>query len=233
MARDFTKNLSNYVTLGVNAIGPLINGASQVSFSYWVKFDTFTTSAAGDGMFSVRLSNLNSRNAYTSSAKLVAGGRSQAADSFRLVTGTSTLSTAVWYHVGIMYNYAVDNIIIYLNGAVDANAIISTWGSPTYVHSDSLYPDFIGSSSTIGFPTNAAQQLDGQMAELAVWKTQLNANDFASLTKGFTPNQIRPQSLVAYLPMTGSGTNIQEIVKANNGTIIGSIPAADHPRIYS
>jgi len=232
MARDFTKNLSNYVTLGINGIGPLINGASQVSFSYWVKFDTFTA-GSGDGMFGVQMSNPGSRNVFMFSGKLVAGGKSQATDTFRLVTGTSTLSTAVWYHVGIMYNYAVGNIIIYINGAVDANAIISTWGSPTYVHSDSLYPDFIGSSSTIGFPTNAAQQLDGQMAELAVWKTQLNANDFASLTKGFTPNQIRPQSLVAYLPMTGSGTNIQEIVKANNGTIIGSIPAADHPRIYS
>jgi hypothetical protein len=221
--------------LGVNAIGPLINGASQVSVSYWVKFDTISGASDADFFISSRINTLlTGISATTSVSKLRAIGRSQESDALRFVVGATTLVTGIWYHVGIMYNFAVDNIIIYLNGAVDANGISGTWGSSTYVQGlPTVNSDSIGCFSSAFLPADTVRQLDGQMAELAVWKTELDANDFASLAKGFTPDQIRPQSLVAYWPMTGSGTNLQEIVNAKNGTITGSIPAADHPRVYA
>jgi hypothetical protein len=70
------------------------------------------------------------------------------------------------------------------------------------------------------------------MAEAAIWREEIPAEAFASLAQAFSPDQIRPQSLVAYWPLIGRDTVAKEIRNGKNGTINGSVPQADHPRIY-
>jgi len=54
MARDFTKDLTRYMSLGTNQVGPLINGAAAISAHVWANADSFTTLAVNDnGMLQV------------------------------------------------------------------------------------------------------------------------------------------------------------------------------------
>jgi hypothetical protein len=237
MARDFTKNISNYVSLGAGAIGPLLSGASGMSFACWVNQDSQAASD-GDEVFtafhsssvSIRLGLRNS-NLASFSATL----RRQNGDTGNFPVGGTTLTTGVWNHVGCCVSFG-SNGKVYLNGVNDTASFGSGSAATTagtFVSSTGVNHDGLGAFFTVAVPTSTARQLDGRLAECALWNVELTAADFASLAKGFTPDQVRPESLVAYWPMTGNASNIAELRNAKNGTITGSIPAADHTRIYS
>jgi hypothetical protein len=71
--------------------------------------------------------------------------------------------------------------------------------------------------------------LNGQAAEVAVWEVELTADEVASLSKGFKPSRIRPQSLLYYAPL------IRDLNEVRSGlalTNTNSATVADHPRVY-
>lgn len=66
------------------------------------------------------------------------------------------------------------------------------------------------------------------IAEAAIWTAALSDPEIAALSRGFTPDQIRPQSLVFYAPLI---RDLQDLrggltITNNNGAT-----AANHPRI--
>ena len=70
---------------------------------------------------------------------------------------------------------------------------------------------------------------DGRLAETAIWTENLNDDEVASLTKGFKPTRIRPQSLVFYAPLV---RNLQDTRGGLALTNNNSATVADHPRVY-
>lgn len=67
------------------------------------------------------------------------------------------------------------------------------------------------------------------IAEAAVWNAALTAAEIASLANGFTPAQIRPQSLVFYAPL------VRDLIDAKGGRTLTNNNAATvaaHPRVY-
>jgi hypothetical protein len=69
----------------------------------------------------------------------------------------------------------------------------------------------------------------GMIAEVGIWSAALTADEIASLAKGFTPDQIRPQSLVFYAPL------IRDLIDYKGGLTITNNNAATvarHPRTY-
>jgi hypothetical protein len=235
-ARDFTKNTSNHLSLGAGAIGPLLNGAAGVTFACWVIQDTQAVTD-GDDVFLANHSTLGSvglRLRHGTGIRLTGALRRQNADTGNVPLGATTLSTGIWYHVGVTVTFG-SNGKVYLNGADDgttmAGGSVATT-SGTFVSSTGTNHDALGAAFSGTAPISTARQLDGRMAEAALWNIELTAADFASLARGFTPDQIRPQNLVAYWPFIGDGTNIRDLRNTKNGTITGSIPRADHPRTY-
>lgn len=62
-----------------------------------------------------------------------------------------------------------------------------------------------------------------EIADIGVWNTNLTSGEVYSLSKGFTCDKIRPQSLVLYMPMM-SGQYLQDIMK-NRAFISGNFLA--------
>lgn len=79
------------------------------------------------------------------------------------------------------------------------------------------------------FSSSASQRLIGALAEVGIWDVALTDDEIASLAKGFTPDQIRPQNLIAYLPLIRSAQDI----KGTSWVASGTLTVADHPRVYA
>lgn len=238
MARDFTKNLLNYVSLGAGTIGSVLNGASGMTFACWVNQDT-QAAADGDDVFVAYHStsaSINLRFRHFDGIFLTGVCRRQNGDTGNFPRGTNNpLTPGVWSHVGIAVSFG-GNGKVYLNGVDDTIGYISgssVTTAGTFVSSVGSNHDGLGAIFTGSTPTSTARQFDGRIAECGIWNVELTAADFASLAKGFTPAQVRPQSLVAYWSMVGNPANIPELRNTKNGTVTGSIPTADHPRIYT
>jgi len=69
----------------------------------------------------------------------------------------------------------------------------------------------------------------GDYAELGMWQAALTAAEIASLAKGMTCAQVRPQSLVYYTPLV---RDIQDIARGMTLTNTNST-VANHPRVYA
>jgi hypothetical protein len=74
---------------------------------------------------------------------------------------------------------------------------------------------------------------DGKLADIAFWSVALTASEVAALYKGYSPQQIRPESLVAHYPCGGLyGRNSLDRWKSKlDLTDTNSPTYTDHPRI--
>jgi hypothetical protein len=110
---------------------------------------------------------------------------------------------------------------VFLNGT-GKNTILNSSVFPTSINRIG-----IGSLRYSGVQYNF---LNGSVAEAAIWNVALTDAEIASLNAGFTPDQIRPQSLQFYAPLV---RNLQDqrggISITNNSTAT----VAAHPRIYT
>jgi hypothetical protein len=74
----------------------------------------------------------------------------------------------------------------------------------------------------------AAQGFQGDLAEVAIWSATLTPGELLSLSRGFKPVRVRPQSLVYYAPL------VRDTVELRGGTSLGGVFTAGvaHPRVY-
>lgn len=68
----------------------------------------------------------------------------------------------------------------------------------------------------------------GLLAEVGVWTAALTTAEIVSLSAGFTPDQIRPQSLVFYAPLIRT---LQDLRGGRVITATNSPTVAVHPRV--
>lgn len=131
---------------------------------------------------------------------------------------TAALTASAWHHACATFGSPTSRTA-YLNGG---NAATNT---------TSITPTGIN-RATIGnrdSSTNDRSPAAGTLiAEAAIWNVVLDAAEIAALGAGIPPSLIRPQSLVAYLPL------IRNLIdnKGNAFAIVGALSAADHCRIY-
>ena len=236
MARDFSKNASNYIALSGTRWGALVNGASAISVACWANVDTIGTGVNDNRLLSVvmgtSLAGMTLAIDGSGATKyLRVGGRSQAADSYQARNATSSFTTGTWHHCGGVFNLSGDTITPYFNGAAENSGAV-TFGAASYTHSYTNGEDFVGAQTNAsGQPVDTAQQLDGRVAEFAVWNVDIGAAGFASLAKGASPLQIKPESLVSYFPLHGVYSTEHDWVSGRTGTITGTVAKAVHPRI--
>ena len=60
------------------------------------------------------------------------------------------------------------------------------------------------SIAAFALDAGGGQYFNGDLAELAIWNVALNQDEVFALAKGFSPQLIRPGSLVTYYPFTGN-----------------------------
>lgn len=78
--------------------------------------------------------------------------------------------------------------------------------------------------------TGAASSQRAIFAEIGVWNAILTDDEVALLgASKYAPSLVRPDALVAYWKLDGSGSTELDSAGSNNMTITGTVPAASHP----
>lgn len=132
------------------------------------------------------------------------------------IAGT-TLNT--WHHAaGVFVN--TTSRTAYLDGTAGTT-------NTTSVFPSGLDTTSIGRSN---YASTAFFYLSGRVAEAAIWNVALDANDIASLARGFSPLFVRPFDLVAYWPLVGRSSPEPDLVGAFDLTVTGATQA-EHTRI--
>lgn len=226
MARDFTKNTSNRMSLGTSEIGPLINGARATSFGAIVTFDTLAGAGNNDRVLSFFVSGSNAIVLGVDNGTMYAAGRSQTTDSYQK-SAAGSISTGTEYHIAGVLDYPADSIRPYLDGVQQADDGV-TFGSNTYNHGTPSQVDMIGS---IDDSPTTNSQVDGRISEVCLYRGDIGTDGFAQLADRISPEMVRRELLVAYWPLLGNASPEIERINRKQGTIVGSVPKALHPRI--
>lgn len=229
MARDFTKNTSNYMDIGINQIAPILDGASFLCVHAWVNADTYTTGANDNRVFSTVLDDaktgftlmVNDAGA-TETPKV--GARSQSADVFQTQTGTTDINSGSWVSAGGRADIAGDKIAVFTNGNKDTDASV-TFGASTYTNSvPTTSDDVIGGSSIPA--TVTPPQFDGDIAEVAVFAKDIGDNAFIGLAHGVNPF---PFGYAVYFSLYGNDSPENDLsVNHETGTITGTVSQTPH-----
>jgi len=137
-----------------------------------------------------------------------------------IATSTTSSSTTAGTNTHLAGVYTSSSIQSFINGSA---------GSITN-HSLS-FPSF--NRISIGVVLRSGGQAGyGALAasEIGFWNVALTASEIASLAAGFTPDQIRPQSLQFYTPLVNNLIDVRGglAITNNNGATV-----ANHPRIYT
>ena len=234
MARTLSRNVSNYLSFGLNAVNALISGAGAVTVSIWCKPNTVSGYDNSDRLFNEYVVTLSSGIlvATSSTSKIRVGFRSQSTDGLQVLNGATTITTGVWQHWCVVVNFTSPSIALYLNGTSDGTST-PTFGSATYspgnTSSHFLLGAYSGGGST---PIDTGTQFDGDVGPVAVWTTALSADQVKALASGTRPERIRTDKLVINWTMDGEGS-----VECNRcgpgplGTVNGSVPYAGGPGI--
>lgn len=235
MARDFSKTSTNYMTIGVMALGPLFQGAAAISVAAWTNQDTFSnTGGANDNaILDVMITGTGTAGLrlctdFTSGARSRIAGRSGTGDALQARNCTSPVTTGVWHHQGGVLDIANDTITPYFNGVAE-NAGAATFGNATYVQGTSTRSDQVGGADFL--TAGSSRQVDGRIAEVAAWTMDIGAAGFAMLADGMSPLFVHPEALAFYMPLIGAFSPDLERINRIVGTINGTVAKADHPPI--
>lgn len=134
------------------------------------------------------------------------------------VTGSTNLGTT-WRHGAFVFVPST-SVTTYVDGIQDGQKT-SSIGASIYSGTAALW---IG----VSFSVADTQQFYGDIAETAIYDTNLNSSEISALAKGFKPHRIRPQNLVFYSPLVRNLIEIQEKLTLTNNN---SATVATHPRV--
>ena len=71
----------------------------------------------------------------------------------------------------------------------------------------------------------------GNIAHVGIWNVALTDGEVAMLASGLSPQRVRPQSLIAYLPFLGRDSPEIDIVGGKTFTVNGATTSANEPRL--
>lgn len=238
MARDFSKNTSNYMGLGVGTLGPIVNGSAFLSFHCWANVDTIDSGTNDNALFAIliggNLAAFTARINGSGATKLLrVGGRSGTGDGFQARNATSSFTTGTWHACGGVLDFAGDAITPYFNGVSEGGGAV-TFANSTYTDSSisRSQQDAIGGQESPAPST--ASQTDGRIAELCIWfgSRAVTDDEFAGLADSVSPKLIAPDLGRIYFPLIGQGSNERDYIRGLTGTITGTVSASAHPRVY-
>ena len=216
MARDFS-GTDQYLS------APTVAISGSHTLGLWAKFDALTYAGndfgvagifakgfwGGDGNGDTRLVFVNPN--IQAQVDTSAGNTAAA-------WPVSNISTGTWYHIALTWDGTTTTLFV--DGTSRATS------TPGGTFSDNSRGILFGA-----YPNNVANtEMDGQLAEAAIWNAVLDASELAALTKGFSPPMIRPASLAAYWPLIGNASPEIELRGGAEATVT-SATAIAHPRV--
>jgi hypothetical protein len=227
-----TKNVANYVNLGTGKVGALINGKARVSVHALVQYSSLdTVTPPCDRVLCVIASAATSGfNLATDGAShLRLNARSVSTDAGQDTTGATLIATNVQHSVGAVADFTAKTGKVFLDGKLDGSASSLVWANNSFTLGSPTTGDCISGNATP--PTGTTTQVNGRVGELALWGDALGVGDFQLLAEGVPAPLVRPEALLMYLPLVGQDATAFDPRSAINGTLVGALPPADHPRL--
>lgn len=210
MAYSFTAASSQYLSAS-----SAVASAMPLTIAAWAYPTTTGTArvmAALDSTsgFSTFLLALSASNQVFTNASAGTGN---------FVTSTAAVNTNEWCHACGVFA-STSSREVFTNGTSTASSASSfTAPAPNGTK--------IGARLQNG---TLGSQFSGRIAEVGIWSAALTVSEIASLARGVTCDQVRPQSLVFYAPLIRNiGDMARGIALTNNNTAT----VADHPRVYA
>jgi Concanavalin A-like lectin/glucanases superfamily len=137
-------------------------------------------------------------------------------------TGSTTLSTNVWYQFVFTCSSACA-LVGYVNGSVDHT--FAGGGLP--LHSMTGTPLYVGEEAG-----NTTRGFAGYITDVAIWNTVISGAQIANLTSGQRANTIGANAnLIYYLPILGQSPEPDKSGNANNGVLTGTTIVAGPPSL--
>jgi len=168
----------DYVDLGTNVYGNAIDGASGVTMSAWVKWESLTTGIYDNTIIfgSLHIPAGEKNNIYMAIkgdagnvGKVYVCGRSNDNDSlWQTKISTTVTSLSTWHHIVGILDYANDEINIAVDGVLETAASV-TFDGTVYTHSASTRTDGISSVASSGY------EFDGTIDEVKIYNYTLTA----------------------------------------------------------
>lgn len=206
-----------------------LDGATALTFSFWVKFDSLTAGA--------RISS--KWGSLTANQSFIIQLDNSASDELRYAMNTgaglllvrdslnANLSTGIWYNVIVTWSQ-FQNVSIYLDNTSLSLASVVSNNITSFPNSSSNFE--IGTES--GTSTAC---IDGKISQYAVWKRVLSAAERAELASGLIPCMIPNPDI--YIPLWDSSTQYDLSGNGNNGTLAatsggGPDESEDGPPIF-
>ena len=192
------------------------------SISAWANPDNITANHTPAGVFDDAASAVDAL--YLSFAGATGGDPVQAisasSGTFAVASSTAGFSAGSWQH-GCAVFAATNSRAAYYNGANKGTN--TTSNTPSGI-SRTILGKFNSNS------TNAST--DFVLAEVGMWNVALTDDEALTLSQGFSPLLVRPQSLVAYWPLygrAGASGGEESWVGAFPLTHANSPAVVDHP----
>jgi hypothetical protein len=144
------------------------------------------------------------------------GVRSATEVGFNDQANTNLFTANAWNHLAGRWESSTSRIA-YLNGIASATGTASraTTGLEYLI---------LGRGS--GQTYDPALAVNGSLAEVAVWNAALNTNEIVSLSEGYRASLIRPNNLVAYLPLV---RDVIDVISSETPTV-NATTVAVHPQ---
>lgn len=232
MARTFTKDLANQLTLGVNAIAPLLAGGPTALIVAQVLPTSYTTGTTDNAVLATFIDGTSSGPGFNMGPSFGEGViraimRSQPADALQAHPGSAqVVANSGWHIVGAALRFTGDQSQLYVDGAIDGAAGPRTFGSDTYAPGTPTVQDRIGD----GNAGTTAQKFAGHIEYVAAWKNPGSvANQLAimeALHAGTHPFDLDPVLLIVL------GYQTPDVCLMGSGvqsTIVGSVPFIEGP----
>lgn len=230
MSRIFTKNVANYMSLGVSGLATILSGKGVFSVSAKIKIATVDTATGNNVVLSVIDNGVTSGmslgvEAISGIPKVRVSARSVNTDAKQTKIGATTISTGVDAYIGAIVDVAGDTLTVYLNGSNDGSSAV-TFNNTTWTLGTPTGADTVGGYLA---PPVTTDQFDGEISEIAIWDIALSGANWTSLAGGTPASSVASGNLVYYLPIAGVSSPEPPTVGTPQGTITGSLPPPTPP----
>lgn len=244
--------LGDYLSVGINTLGALINGKAKVSAGAWIKPSAWNTDPTDFNANSVLRINITDvpqsgvsiafDQSGTPVVKIRPAARSVNTDALQATSGATDLQgwagDGKWHHVGVIADFGAKTIKGYVDGVQDASATGLTWGAATYTNNvTATFNDAIGGDGSGGAGTGSTgKTFKGDIAEWAVWGDDIGLAGMQALWARIKPRYVVPAQLLRYWTLRGRfGPALEkDFVAAGSFTVVGSAVAvpASHPQMF-
>ena len=212
MARDFTVASSQYLGTETEPVTGV-----PVTVSLWFNADT------NGSEWTLLLIENNVTSQYFYLGAQASGAGSNIVFLTADGSGSAFAETSTGYSTGV-WNHACG-----VSGAANSRAAYLNGGGKG-TNTTSRTPSGLTRMRVGGF--GSSPDMDGKIAEVAVWNVALTDDEVLMLSLGFSPLLIRPGNLISYWPIIGRTSPEIDIVGGNALTVNGSAPVSAHPRVF-